>query len=133
MALVCLGAYGLRKLGWESDFGRPWRVDTEASVAGIRSVPDHFSHRFRSLDEYKDFVRGTICGLTLRIHENGTQLVWRKDDDFDYWLNTKGNWFFPIATIGHGFDRVSSRTARLKFQLEWDEDMATREFLVLRR
>lgn len=137
-------AYPLRKLGWESDFGRPWEVDLEESVSKIKRVPDPFSQRFSTVDDYRNYVRERVRGLTLTIHDNGTasliqgadgytHLVWRRDGDFDYWLNTKGSWLFPVASMGHGFDRTSSRRARLKFQLEWSESSAAREFIVLRR
>jgi hypothetical protein len=143
VAIVIWSAYALRKLGWDSDFGRPWRVDIEASVSKIDRVPDRFRNRFASVDEYKNHVRNLARGLTLTIYENGTAslgrggsrstaMKWRKDDDFDYWLNTQGSWLFPVAGVGHGFERVSSHTARLKFQLEWDENVATRQYLVLR-
>ncbi len=142
--IVVWCGYSLRKLGWASDFGVSWRVDIEASVSKIDRVPDQFRHRFTSVEDYKNYVRNRASGLTLTIYENGTAslgqsgsrstaLVWRKDDDFDYWLNTKGSWLFPVASVGHGFERVSSNTARLKFQLEWNENAATREFLLLRR
>jgi hypothetical protein len=144
LAIAVGGAYTLRKLRWDSDFGSPWMVDVEASVSKIESVPEQFRSRYASVDEYKNYVRELTRGLTLTINENETAslghsgsrsiaLVWRKDDNFDYWLNTKEFWLLPTGSVGHGFQRVSSHTARLKYQLEWSEDVATREFLLLRR
>lgn len=144
VVIAVWSAYSLRKLVWASDFGSPWRVDIEASVSKIDRVPDQFTNRYSSVEDYKNYVRNLARGLTLTIYDNGTAslghsgsksiaLVWRKDDDFDYWLNTKGSWLFPTASVGHGFDRVSSHTAHLKYQVEWSENIATREVLLLRR
>jgi hypothetical protein len=134
-------AFSLRKLGWESDFSRPWQVDIEASVKRVDTVPERYKSRFKSLDEYRRFVRGRANGLRLVLYKNGsaamtggwlggTKARWKPDEDFDYWIYT-GNIF--VTGVGHGFERTSARTARLKFQLEWDENVATREFLILRR
>lgn len=142
VAIVASIAYMLLKR--ESDFGRPWQVDIEASVSKIEVVPDIFKNRYPSVDAYRDYVRERGRGLTLTIYENGTaalgrgegagiNLVWREDDHFDYWLTTKSSWLFSGPVVGHGFDRVSSDTASLKFQLEYSESLATREFLHLRR
>jgi hypothetical protein len=134
-------AFSLRKVGWESDFNRPWQVDIDASVKRIDAVPDRYQSRFKALDDYKNFVRGRANGLRLVLYKNGTAAMtggwsggtkarWKEDKDFDYWIHT-GNVF--VTGVGHGFDRTSARSARLKFQLEWDENVATREFLILRR
>ena len=142
VAIVASIAYMLLKR--ESDFGRPWQVDIEASVSKIEVVPDIFKNRYPSVDAYRDYVRELGRGLALTIYANGTatlrsgdgediNLVWREDDHFDYWLTTKNSWPFWGPVVGHGFDRVSSDTARLKFQLEYSESRATREFLHLRR
>ena len=127
---------------WESDFGKPWRVDLEASLEQIEAVPDQFAERFPSLEAYRDRVRKLIRGLSLTIHDDGTatmrqsgsdlRLVWQKHNDFDYWLQTNHSLFSVAPTMGHGFERVSADSARLKFQLEWSENKATKEFLVLR-
>lgn len=80
-------------------------------------------------------------GLTVTLYDNKTASmtggwtgsvtpVWREDDDFDYWIHTRN---FLSAGVGHGFTRRSARTAHLKYQLEWNENVATREVLVLRR
>ena len=133
--------FELGKETWSSDFGDPWVVDIDASLARINEIPGAYDGKFTSLEEYKEFVRKKADGLTFVIHENGTasmsegwfgssEQVWREDDDFDYWIYTRT---YMSAGVGHGFTRVSARTAQLKYQLEWSENVATREHLVLQR
>lgn len=134
-------AFSLRKVGWESDFGRPWHIDIEETISGIDEIPKTYRSRFRSLGEYQNFVRQMSNGLSVTLYDDKTasmnggwagsvKPVWQEDDDFDYWIYTRS---FLSAGVGHGFTRRSAQTARLTYQLEWNENTATRECLVLRR
>ena len=121
-----------------------WVVDIDASTERIQEIPDKFKGRFSTLEQYKQFVREAANDLTITLHTDNTAKItggwygstnkarWRTDDDFDYWIQTGGG-YLGGALVGHGFNRTSLNTAELKYQLEWNENVATREWLVLRR
>jgi hypothetical protein len=124
----------------KSDFDTTWVVDVEASLARMTEVPSSTNSRYRSLDEYKDYVKRQVNGLQVILHsdrkvtikggwDSTTNATWIKDDNFEYWIYKSQ---FMSAGVGHGFKRTAPDEAELKFQIEWTENSATREYLVMR-
>jgi hypothetical protein len=141
LVLVTLLLPGCRG-GGKSDFDTPWEVDMPASLAGIKSVPETWRHKELSLEEYRAYVQRAADKLTITLQWDkratitggwnpSTKSVWYDQPGFDYWIYT--SWGFMAAGVGHGFIRTGPDEAKLKFQIAWSEDVATREFLILRR
>lgn len=122
-------------------YGITWKVDLDESLKKISKVPSTHEHKYKSLESYKNYVGKSAKDLTLTIHSNkkatikgswfsGNYRWYTPDDDYDYWIHRGGTF---TAGMGHGFNRVSYGTAHLSYTIEFHEDYATRETLILKR
>jgi len=118
-----------------------WKVNWEKTAPTIQAVPQTFTHRVKTAEEFREFVADRANGLVLEIQPTNSavmykpsgesqKLVWRSDTKYDIWLEQK---IFMSASIGHGFKISGANTAILTFQIEWNENVATRVQLFMER
>jgi hypothetical protein len=118
-----------------------WKVNWENSAPAIQEVPSMFSSRVKSVEEFRNLVAQRANGLVVEIYPDHTavfhypteraKLVWDLEGErHDVWLQQK---FSFMVAIGHGLKVTGPDTATLKYQVEWNEDAATRVFLLLER
>lgn len=122
-----------------------WKVNWEKAPV-IETIPERYKFRFKTLEDYRKYVTQRAMGLVLNIQANQTAVlrygdgksenyrweIYQKAPKHDIWLQTNPH-FLSSASIGHGFKVSGANTATLLFQLEWDEDAATRVQLVMER
>lgn len=130
------------KVYWQRGLDVTWHADIEETVNGITEVPRQWAERY-TLADYRKQVRDVCSNLTITLHSNGTatlqgglfpanDAVWRRDDKFDYWVQSGGGWW--TSSTGHGFTCGWWGKAHLKYSMEWNEDRpVVREFIVMRR
>lgn len=126
-----------------------WKVNWDKTPA-ITSIPEYYrsTSRFKSVEEYRDFVTNRTKGLVFEIKTNNTATLryasgksetysWEASPQapkYDIWLQTYPH-RLSFVSVGHGL-KVSDtdpNTAMLTFQIEWDENVATRIPLVMER
>ena len=121
-----------------------WKINWEKSPP-IAAVPQRMAHRFRTVEDFRQFVADRSKGLTLEIRADRTATLtyatgnnptfpWEpaQQHGYDIWMRSKS----PLSGgIGHGFTLSKSdpNTGILNFQVEWAEDVATRVPLLLER
>lgn len=118
-----------------------WKVNWEKTEPTIQLVPETFTNRVRTVEDFKKLVAKGAQGLVLDIQPSNTavlhhpsggrqKLTWSKDSKYDIWVEQR---FFMTAGIGHGFTVSGPDTAKLNFQVEWNENVATRVPLIMER
>jgi len=118
-----------------------WTVDWDQPPT-IRVVPEKYARRFRTVEEYRLFVADRAKGLKLEIRPDHRAMLQYADGDkhgyywravrnkrYDLWIQAPN----VEASIGHGFKTLGANAALLTFQLEWDENVATRVPLKMTR
>ncbi|MBN8419233.1 MAG: hypothetical protein J0L73_09975 [Verrucomicrobia bacterium] len=118
-----------------------WKVNWEKTEPTIRAVPETFTNRIQTVEDFKKLVAKGAKGLVLDIQPSNTavmhhpsgsslKLTWSEDTKYDIWVEQR---FFMTAGIGHGFTVSGANTAKLNFQIEWNENVATRVPLIMER
>ena len=141
---LVLGAILWWKFSRERGLDVTWHADVEATLAKITEVPPGLRSSY-DLPAYRKRIREICSNLQVTLYSNGhaylsggvfpeKQAHWNRDDKFDYWIESPSHWFWGRSGIGHGFSNTSWNQARIKYQLEWQEDRPPgREFIELRR
>jgi hypothetical protein len=128
-----------------TNFVGVWKVNWEKTPA-VKALPQPNVYFFKTVDEYRQYVTRRAKGIVLDIQTKNTAVLryangksekysWERSklpEKYDIWLQTWPH-FLSGASIGHGFKVSDTNTAIFTFQLEWNENVATRVPLVMER
>ena len=143
--LLMLLAFAAGAADSTNSFFGVWQVDWGKAPV-IERVPERYAVYFKTVDAYREYVARRAKGLVLDIRTNQTAVLRYADGKsesyrwgispqapkYDIWLQTWPH-RLSFVSVGHGFKVSGTNTASLLFQLDWDEDVATRVPLVLER
>ncbi|MCE9519757.1 MAG: hypothetical protein K8R87_09430 [Verrucomicrobia bacterium] len=127
-----------------NSFVGTWKVNWEKTPV-VEKLPEH-AYGFKTVEEFREHVARRANDLILDIQTNQTAVLRYADGKieryqweispqapkYDVWLQTWPH-RFSYASVGHGFKVSGTNTAIFTFQLEWNEDVATRVPLVMER